>query len=107
MLQLARAGGGPSGAATLRSMPDTSHPYDRPTDPAKLHSARLTDGPDRAPARSYFKSIGFSDEDLAKPIIGVATEWIETMPCNFNQRALATAVKAGVREAGATPMEFN
>jgi dihydroxy-acid dehydratase len=53
------------------------------------------------------KAIGFTDEDLAKPIIGVATTWIETMPCNYNQRALAQFVKEGIRAAGGTPMEFN
>ena len=53
------------------------------------------------------KAIGFTDEDLAKPIIGVGTNWIETMPCNYNQRRLAEAVKAGIRAAGGTPMEFN
>jgi dihydroxy-acid dehydratase len=53
------------------------------------------------------KAIGYTDEDLAKPIIGVATTWIETMPCNFNQRELAKYVKEGIREAGGTPMEFN
>ena len=63
------------------------NPYDRPSDPAKRHSAAMTDGPDRAPARAMLKAIGFTDEDLAKPIIGVATTWIETMPCNYNQRA--------------------
>jgi dihydroxy-acid dehydratase len=88
-------------------MPDRPLPYDLPTDPAKLQSARLTDGPDRAPARSYLKSIGFTDEDLAKPIVGVATEWIETMPCNINQRELAGFVKEGIRAAGGMPMEFN
>jgi dihydroxy-acid dehydratase len=88
-------------------MPDRRHPYDQPTDPAKRHSAALTDGPDRAGARSMFKAIGFTDEDLARPIIGVATTWIETMPCNFNQRRLAEFVKEGVRAAGGTPMEFN
>jgi dihydroxy-acid dehydratase len=82
-------------------------PYSEPSSSAKRRSAALTDGPDRAPARAMLKGVGFSDEDLARPIIGVATSWIETMPCNFNQRALATAVKAGIREAGATPMEFN
>jgi dihydroxy-acid dehydratase len=82
-------------------------PYDRPSDPAKRHSAGLTDGPDRAPARAMLKAIGFTDDDLAKPLIGVATTWIETMPCNFNQRELAQRVKAGVRAAGGTPMEFN
>jgi dihydroxy-acid dehydratase len=88
-------------------MPDTRHPYDRPTDPAKRHSAALTDGPDRAGARSMLKAIGFTDEDLAKPLVGVATTWIETMPCNYNQRRLAEHVKDGIRAAGGTPMEFN
>src|SRR5665809_33191 len=83
------------------------NPYDRPSDPAKKKSAALTDGADRAPARAMLKGVGFTDEDLARPIIGVATTWIETMPCNFNQRQLAQHVKAGVRAAGATPMEFN
>ena len=77
------------------------------SDPAKRHSAAITDGPDRAGARSMLKAIGFTDEDLAKPIVGVATTWIETMPCNINQRRLAEFVKAGVRAAGGTPMEFN
>ena len=76
-------------------------------DPAKRHSAAITDGPDRAGARAMLKAIGFTDEDLAKPIIGVATTWIETMPCNINQRHLAEFVKAGIRAAGGTPMEFN
>ncbi|HEX2236236.1 MAG TPA: dihydroxy-acid dehydratase, partial [Actinomycetota bacterium] len=53
------------------------------------------------------KAVGFSDEDLARPLIGVATTWIETMPCNLNQRELAARVKQGIRGAGATPMEFN
>jgi dihydroxy-acid dehydratase len=85
----------------------SSLPYGRPTDPGKQHSAALTDGPDRAPARSMLKAIGFTDDDLAKPLIGVATTWIETMPCNFNQRRLAESVKVGIRAAGGTPMEFN
>ncbi len=82
-------------------------PYDRPSDPAKRISAALTDGPDRAGARSMLKATGFTDEDLAKPIVGVGTTWIETMPCNLNQRDLAVHVKRGVRDAGGTPMEFN
>src|SRR4051795_10534719 len=82
-------------------------PYDIPSDPAKRISHALTDGPDRAPARAYFKAIGFTDEDLAKPLVGVATTWIETMPCNYNQRELAQAVKKGIREAGGMPVEFN
>jgi dihydroxy-acid dehydratase len=85
----------------------SDNPYARPSDPAKRHSAALTDGPDRAPARAMLKGIGFSDEDLARPLVGVATTWIETMPCNFNQRELAQRVKAGIREAGGTPIEFN
>src|SRR5207253_7032710 len=82
-------------------------PYDQPSDPAKRHSAALTDGPDRAGARSMLKAIGFTDEDLARPLVGVATTWIETMPCNYNQRRLAESVKEGIRAAGGTPMEFN
>jgi len=70
-------------------------------------SGTITDGRDRAPARSMLKAIGFTDEDLRKPIIGVAHMWIETMPCNFNHRDLAVKVKEGIRAAGATPMEFN
>jgi dihydroxy-acid dehydratase len=85
----------------------TENPYDRPSDPAKRHSAALTDGPDRAPARAMLKGTGFTDEDLARPLVGVATSWIETMPCNLNQRALAQHVKRGIRDAGGTPMEFN
>ena len=82
-------------------------PYDQPSDPAKRHSATITDGPDRAGARSMLKAVGFTDEDLAKPLIGVATTWIETMPCNLNQRDLAQDAKRGIREAGGTPLEFN
>ena len=77
------------------------------SNPLKHASATITDGRDRAPARSMFKAIGFTDDDLAKPIIGVANTWIETMPCNYNLRDLAVKVKEGVREAGGTPMEFN
>jgi dihydroxy-acid dehydratase len=83
------------------------NPYDRPSDPAKRHSAALTDGVDRAPARAMLKGIGLTDEDLARPLVGVATTWIETMPCNWNHRALAQHVKRGIREAGGTPLEFN
>src|SRR5436305_8876739 len=88
-------------------MAERSLPYNRPTDGAKRHSHALTDGPDRAPARAMVKAIGFTDDDLAKPLSGVATTWIETMPCNWNQRELAQRVKAGIRAAGGTPMEFN
>jgi dihydroxy-acid dehydratase len=72
------------------------------------HKSRtILEGRDRAPARSYLKGMGFSEEDLHKPIIGVAHSWIETMPCNYNQRRLAERVKEGVRAAGGTPMELN
>ncbi|MCS6860278.1 MAG: dihydroxy-acid dehydratase [Abditibacteriales bacterium] len=72
------------------------------------HNSRiLLDGPDRAPARAMLKAIGFTDEDLSRPLIGVAHCWIETMPCNYNHRHLAEKVKEGIRAAGGTPMEFN
>jgi dihydroxy-acid dehydratase len=73
----------------------------------KHRSRALTEGPARAPARAYLKGIGFDDEALAKPIVGVASTWIETMPCNFHLRALAAKVKEGIRAAGGTPMELN
>ena len=75
-------------------------------DPRHISRVQL-EGRDRAPARAMLKAIGFTEEDLRKPIIGVAHEWIETMPCNYNQRDLAERVKAGIRAAGATPMEVN
>jgi dihydroxy-acid dehydratase len=65
------------------------------------------DGPDRAPARSHFRAIGFTDEDLRKPLVGIANTWIELMPCNYHLRGVAERVKAGVRQAGGTPVEFN
>jgi dihydroxy-acid dehydratase len=73
----------------------------------KHRSRLITDGRDRAGARSMFKAIGFTSEDLSKPLIGVANTWIETMPCNFHLRRLSAKVKEGVRAAGGTPMEFN
>src|SRR4051794_1291392 len=73
----------------------------------KHNSRALTEGPERAAARAYFYGIGFTEEDLAKPLVGVASTWIETMPCNFTLRALAAKVKEGIRAAGGTPMEFN
>jgi dihydroxy-acid dehydratase len=84
-----------------------SDPYSRPTDPAKRRSAALTDGVDRAPARAMLKGIGLDDEALARPLVGIATSWIETMPCNWNQRELARHVRRGILEAGGTPIEFN
>jgi dihydroxy-acid dehydratase len=73
----------------------------------KKNSIVLTEGPSRAAARSYFRSVGFTKEDLHKPIIGIANTWTEIGPCNFHLRKVAEAVKQGVREAGGTPMEFN
>src|SRR5438105_4135355 len=73
----------------------------------RSRSRAITDGPDRAPARAMLKGIGFTDADLSRPIVGVATTWTETMPCNFHLRRLAERVKEGIRSAGATPMEFN
>src|SRR5881397_2739845 len=70
-------------------------------------SSALTDGPDRAPARAMLKAVGFSDDDLSRPLVGVANTWIELMPCNIHLREVAAAVKAGIREAGGTPIEFN
>ncbi|GIW15819.1 MAG: dihydroxy-acid dehydratase [Tepidiforma sp.] len=73
----------------------------------RARSRTLVDGPDRAPARSYFKSVGYTSEDLKRPLVMVAHSWIGTMPCNFNHRELASEVMSGVWAAGGTPMEVN
>jgi len=73
----------------------------------KPRSGVITDGPDRAPSRAMLKAAGFTDEDLRRPIVGVANTWIEIGPCNFHLRRLAAKVKEGIRAAGGTPMEFN
>ena len=75
--------------------------------PLKSRSAALTEGPSRAPARAMLKAVGFDDEDLKRPLIGVANTWIEIGPCNFHLRQLSAQVKKGIRAAGGTPMEFN
>ncbi len=80
----------------------TPEPFD-----VKHRSRALIEGPERAAARAYLHGIGYTAEDLAKPIVGVAHSWIETMPCNFNNRVLAAKVKEGIRAAGGTPMELN
>ncbi|MCZ6800821.1 MAG: dihydroxy-acid dehydratase [Nitrospirae bacterium] len=73
----------------------------------KRMSHVLTDGPDRAPARAMLRAVGLSDEDFSKPLIAIANTWTEITPCNFHLRQLAEKVKAGVRAAGGTPLEFN
>jgi dihydroxy-acid dehydratase len=73
----------------------------------KQRSRVITDGPDRAPSRAMLKAVGFTDQDLSRPIVGVANTWIEIGPCNFHLRRLAVKVKEGIRAAGGTPMEFN
>ena len=77
------------------------------TDRAPRPSRALLEGPERAAARAYLKGIGYDDDALARPIVGIANTWTETMPCNFHLRRLAERVKDGVRAAGGTPMEFN
>jgi dihydroxy-acid dehydratase len=75
--------------------------------PPRPRSSAVFDGPDRAAARAYMKGIGFDDDALSRPTIGLANTWVEAMPCNFHLRALAEPIKQGVRTAGGTPMEFN
>jgi dihydroxy-acid dehydratase len=70
-------------------------------------SSAVFDGPERAFARAYMKGIGFGDDDLSRPTVGIANTWIEAMPCNFHLRGLSEHVKEGVRAAGGTPLEFN
>ena len=77
-----------------------------PLDP-RHRSSTLVDGPNRAPARSQLHSVGFTNDDLRKPLVMVAHSWIGTMPCNFSHRELAQEVMKGVREAGGTPIEVN
>src|SRR5512133_2906657 len=77
------------------------------TDNLNRRSRALVEGRDRAAARAMLNGIGFTDEDLSRPIVGVANSWIETMPCNYHLRDLAARVKDGIRAAGGTPMEFN
>ena len=76
-------------------------------DPTRARSSVVVDGRDRAAARSFYHAVGFDDEDLSKPLVLIANTWTDAMPCNFGLRALADHVKAGVRAAGGTPMEFN
>ncbi len=77
------------------------------TNGMRTRSSAVFDGPERAFARAYMKGIGFGDDDLSRPTVGIANTWIEAMPCNFHLRGLAERVKEGVRAAGGTPLEFN
>jgi dihydroxy-acid dehydratase len=80
---------------------------DRQASNASQRSKNLVDGPHRAPARAMLKAVGFSDQDLKKPLIGIANTWIEIGPCNYHLRDLAVHVREGIKAAGGTPMEFN
>ncbi len=77
-----------------------------PSDPKRL-SRTMTEGPGRAPARAMLKAVGYTDEDISRPLVGIANTWIEIMPCNSHLRRLSERVKAGVRDAGGTPIEYN
>src|SRR5437870_10130896 len=77
------------------------------TSQPKLSSRDLVVGPGRAPARAMLKAVGFTDDDLSRPLVGVANTWIEVMPCNYHLRRLSEKVKAGIRAAGGTPIEYN
>src|SRR4026209_1910271 len=88
-------------------LPHRAPPYARPTEGAKRHSHALTDGPDRAPGRAMLRAIGVTKDDPARPLVGVATTWIETIPCTCTKRRRAEFVKEGIRAGGGTPMEFN
>src|SRR2546423_14514450 len=74
---------------------------------AKRNSTAITEGASRAPARAMLKAVGFTDDDLRRPIIGGANTWIEIGPCNFHLRELAASLKEGIRAAGGTPMEVH
>ena len=73
----------------------------------RLTSSQMKDGPDRAPARAMLRATGLDDEAIARPLVAVVNTWSEVTPCNFHLRELADPVKAGIREAGGTPIEFN
>lgn len=100
-----RAMGNAAGAK--EAGPAVTPPEAPPEFDVKHRSRGLHEGPERAPARSYLQAIGFDDDALSKPLIGVASTWTETMPCNYHLRAIARHVKEGIKDAGGTPMEFN
>ena len=72
-----------------------------------MQSDIIKKGISRAPARAMLKGTGLTDADLAKPLVAIANTWTEVTPCNLHLRALAEKVKAGVRAAGGTPIEFD
>src|SRR3989304_8565611 len=78
-----------------------------PASDTRAQSRVLLDGPDRAPARAMLHAIGLTDDDLSRPLVGVANTWIEVGPCNFHLRRLADKVREGIKAAGGTPLEFN
>src|SRR3954462_10808539 len=86
---------------------ESGDPVHVSTHPLKWRSAALTDGDSRAPARAMLRATGLTDEDLRRPLVGVANTWIEIGPCNYHLRELAVHVKDGIRAAGGTPLEFN
>src|SRR5437870_2296353 len=73
---------------------------------AKLPSRHVTEGPERAPQRSYYYAMGLTREQIHQPFVGVATCWNEAAPCNISLMRQAQAVKKGVSAGGATPREF-
>src|SRR5207245_2876448 len=77
------------------------------TSQPKRRSRDLVDGPGRAPARAMLKAVGFTDDDLSHPLVGLANTWIELMPCNYQLRRLSEKVTAGIRAAGGTTIEYN
>src|SRR5206468_8548545 len=105
---------GPGGAAHLATierggprLSSTETETAKTNGASRARSSVVFDGPERAFARAYMKGIGFGDDDLQRPTVGIANTWIEAMPCNFHLRGLAEHVKEGVRAAGGTPFEFN
>ncbi|MEL6211518.1 MAG: dihydroxy-acid dehydratase, partial [Pseudomonadota bacterium] len=78
----------------------------RAFDKSKLPSRHVTEGPERAPHRSYLYAMGLTDEEIHRPLVGVATCWNEAAPCNIALNRQAQAVKLGVKEAAGTPREF-
>src|SRR5579862_640105 len=91
----------------MRASDDRRRAFAMADNKLRPNSSILVDGPSRAPTRAMFKAVGFTDEDLSKPLVGVAHTWIEIMPCTAHLRSLAENVKKGIREAGGTPIEFN